>query len=194
MKTLYLECGMGAAGDMLTAALLELTGNKEAFVEKLNALGLPGVHVAAEPSVKCGITGTHMHVTVDGEEEESLDEHEHHDHEHEHHHEGEEDCCCHGHHHHHDADEIFESMGIETARKFDPKALEEVLASLENEAKFGLVLRAKGIVPAEDGWMQFDYVPGEPEVRTGAAAGLTGRICVIGSKLNQDAIKAAFLK
>lgn len=123
-------------------------------------------------------------------------EHHHHDHEHEHehHHEGEEDCCCHGHHHHHDADEIFESMGIETARKFDPKALEAVLASLENEAKFGLVLRAKGIVPAEDGWMQFDYVPGEPEVRTGAAAGLTGRICVIGSKLDQDAIKAAFLK
>ena len=120
--------------------------------------------------------------------------HHHHDHEHEHHHEGEEDCCCHGHHHHHDADEIFESMGIETARKFDPKALEAVLASLENEAKFGLVLRAKGIVPAEDGWMQFDYVPGEPEVRTGAAAGLTGRICVIGSKLDQDAIKAAFLK
>lgn len=85
-------------------------------------------------------------------------------------------------------------MGIETARKFEPKALEAVLASLENEAKFGLVLRAKGIVPAEDGWMQFDYVPGEPEVRTGAAAGLTGRICVIGSKLDQDAIKAAFLK
>ena len=99
MKTLYLECGMGAAGDMLTAALLELTGNKEAFVEKLNALGLPGVHVAAEPSVKCGITGTHMHVTVDGEEEESLDEHEHHDHEHEHHHEHEHD---HDHHHEHD--------------------------------------------------------------------------------------------
>ena len=117
-----------------------------------------------------------------------------HDHDHEHHHEGEEDCCCHGHHHHHDADEIFESIGIETARKFEPKALEAVLAGLENEEKFGFVLRAKGIVPSEDGWMQFDYVPGEPEVRTGAAAGLTGRICVIGSKLNQDEIKKAFLK
>ncbi len=105
MKTLYLECGMGAAGDMLTAALLELTGNKEAFVEKLNALGLPGVHVAAEPSVKCGITGTHMHVTVDGEEEESLDEHEHHDHEHEHHHEHEHD---HDHHHEHDHEHHYE--------------------------------------------------------------------------------------
>ncbi len=105
MKTLYLECGMGAAGDMLTAALLELTGNKEAFVEKLNALGLPGVHVAAEPSVKCGITGTHMHVTVDGEEEESLDEHEHHDHEHHHEHEHDHDHHHeHDHEHHHDHD------------------------------------------------------------------------------------------
>ncbi len=137
----------------------------------------------------------------DHDHDECCHDHEHHhdhdhdhDHEHEHHHEGEEDCCCHHHHHHHDADEIFESMGIETARKFDPSALEATLASLESEEKFGLVLRAKGIVPSEDGWMQFDYVPGEPEVRTGAAAGLTGRICVIGSKLNQDAIKAAFLK
>ena len=59
MKTLYLECGMGAAGDMLTSALLELTGNRQAFVDRLNSLGLKDVHVEAEPSVKCGITGTH---------------------------------------------------------------------------------------------------------------------------------------
>ena len=103
MKTLYLECGMGAAGDMLTAALLELTGKKDAFVEKLNALGLPGVHVAAEPSVKCGITGTYMHVTVDGEEEESLDVHVHHEHDHDHHHDHEHDHH-HDHEHHHDYD------------------------------------------------------------------------------------------
>ena len=92
MKTLYLECGMGAAGDMLTAALLELTEDKQAFMDRINHLGLPGVKVTAEPSVKCGITGTHMKVTVDGEEEESLDAHDrHHDHEHEH---------DHGHHDH----------------------------------------------------------------------------------------------
>ncbi len=66
MKTLYLECNMGAAGDMLTAALLELTGNKQEFTEQMNALGLLGVRVSAEPSVKCGITGTHVTVTVDG--------------------------------------------------------------------------------------------------------------------------------
>ena len=78
MKTLYLECGMGAAGDMLTAALLELMEDKQAFVNRINHLGLPGVNVSFETSVKCGITGTHMKVTVNGEEEESLDAQSHH--------------------------------------------------------------------------------------------------------------------
>ena len=99
MKTLYIECNMGAAGDMLTAALLELTEDKQAFIDQMNALGLPGVHVASEPSVKCGITGTHMRITVDGVEEESVDAdhpHEHgHDHDHDHDHD-------HGHEHGHD--------------------------------------------------------------------------------------------
>ena len=96
MKTLYIECAMGAAGDMLTAALLELLPDKDAFIEKLNALNLPGVVFAAEPSVKCGITGTHMRVTVHGEEETSEDVHDHeHHHGHEHEHE-------HDHEHHHD--------------------------------------------------------------------------------------------
>ena len=84
MKTLYIDCSMGAAGDMLTAALLELlpSSDREAFVAKLNSLGIPGVKYSTDPSVKCGITGTHMRVTVDGEEE---DEHLHgHDHEHDH--------------------------------------------------------------------------------------------------------------
>ena len=94
MKTLYLECGMGAAGDMLMAALLELIPDKQAFIDKMNTLNLPGVHVEAEKTVKCGITGTHMKVTVDGEEEESMDVHEHH---HEHHHDH-----AHDHEHHHD--------------------------------------------------------------------------------------------
>ena len=100
MKTLYLECGMGAAGDMLMAALLELIPDRQAFLDKMNALGLPGVRVEAEKAEKCGITGTHMKVTVFGEEEESEDEHHHgHDHEHDHDHEGHH----HDHeHHHHD--------------------------------------------------------------------------------------------
>ena len=73
MKTLYLECGMGAAGDMLMAALLELIPDRQSFLDQMNALGLPGVQVGAEPAVKCGITGTHMKITVHGEEEESED-------------------------------------------------------------------------------------------------------------------------
>ena len=102
MKTLYIECAMGAAGDMLTAALLELLPDRAAFVEKLNKLNLPGVVLAAEPSVKCGVTGTHMRVTVHGEEEVSEDvrDHDHeHDHEHDHHHEHEHE---HDHEHHHE--------------------------------------------------------------------------------------------
>ena len=102
MKTLYFDCGMGAAGDMLTAALLELVPDKESFVKKLNELGIPGVEFHAEPSEKCGILGTHMHVLVNGEEEdEEMHEHHHdlehhHDHDHDHEHEHE-----HHHHHHH---------------------------------------------------------------------------------------------
>ena len=113
MKTLYIECAMGAAGDMLTAALLELVPDKEAALAKLNAMGIPGVVFEAEPSEKCGITGTHMHVLIHGAEEGAVPcghthahdhdhhhEHEHcHDHDHEHHHDHE-----HGHEHHHDHD------------------------------------------------------------------------------------------
>ena len=130
MKTLYIECAMGAAGDMLTAALLELMPDKEAALAKLNAMGIPGVAFEAEPSAKCGITGTHMRVLIHGEEEESVpcghthaqEEHHEHNHAHEHHHEHEhhahthehahvqEDAHCHdsdahdhAHHHEHDA-------------------------------------------------------------------------------------------
>ena len=89
MKTLYLDCQMGAAGDMLTAALLELIPDADAFIEKLNGLGIPGVHFEREVAEKCGIRGSHMKVTIHGEEEESVDVHHHaHDHAHEHHHSG----------------------------------------------------------------------------------------------------------
>ena len=136
-------------------------------------------------------------------------EHHHHDHEdgecchdHEHHHHDHEDgeCCCghdhhdheHGHHHHHHADEVFTSIGIESAKKFTKEELENALSKLSGE-EFGVVLRAKGIVPAADGseWYHFDFVPEEYEVRTGAAD-VTGRMCVIGSKLVEDKIKTLF--
>lgn len=103
MKTLYLDCSMGAAGDMLTAALLELIPDPDKFIEELNALGIPGVHVAKEPSVKCGITGTHISVTVNGEEEESHDVH-HHEHHGEHGHDGHSADHCHGDDHRHNED------------------------------------------------------------------------------------------
>ncbi len=101
MKTLYLECGMGAAGDMLTAALLELIEDKQSFIDRMNSLGLPGVTVTAEKAVKCGVVGTHVSVTVNGGEESSEDVHDHedahhHDHGDGHHHDHGDD------HHHHD--------------------------------------------------------------------------------------------
>lgn len=86
MKTLYLDCGMGAAGDMLAAALLELLPDPDGFVDELNALGIPGVQYRREMSVKCGITGTHMSVTVNGVEESDHSHDHHHDHEHTHEH------------------------------------------------------------------------------------------------------------
>ena len=100
MKTLYFDCSMGAAGDMLTAALLELIPDAEQFIEELNALGIPDVNIVKETAVKCGITGTHIRVTINGEEEESHDVHDHHDHHHDH--DGHHDHDYHEHEHHHD--------------------------------------------------------------------------------------------
>ena len=104
MKTLYLDCGMGAAGDMLTAALLELIPDQDAFIEKLNALGIPGVEYKKDVSEKCGVVGTRVTVTVDGIEESSemFNHHDHHDHDHVHHHDHEHDHEHHDHHHDHE--------------------------------------------------------------------------------------------
>ncbi len=105
MRTLYIDCGMGAAGDMLTASLLELIPDKEAFVDEFNALGIPGVSMHPEKSVKCGITGTHVSILIDGEEEGEEHHHEHeHGHMHCHEHDGSHGHCHghdHGHEHHH---------------------------------------------------------------------------------------------
>lgn len=109
-------------------------------------------------------------------------EHCHHDHDHDHHHD----------HHHHHADEIFDSIGEETARKYSSEEIENALQALGDQQKYGLVLRAKGIVEGTDGqWIHFDYVPGEADVRKGSAE-VTGRLCVIGSGLDQQAIAQLF--
>ena len=148
-----------------------------------------------DPECEC-----HHHHDDDDDDDEH--EHEHHHH----HHDGEEcddpECECHHHHdhdedghhhhHHHHADEIFQSWGMETPKKFTEDGLRGILAQLEDEARFGAVLRAKGIVDSTDGqWIYFDYVPGEIDLRRGQAA-VTGRFCVIGSKLNETALKELF--
>ena len=117
-----------------------------------------------------------------------------HDHEHEHHHEHGEECSCgcgHDHHHHH-ADEVFTSWGAETPKKFTQDEIEKILAAFDDDASYGTILRAKGFVDSGDGkWVYFDYVPNEADVRRGEPA-VTGRVCVIGSKLNEKAIKELF--
>ena len=143
----------------------------------------------------CPVCGHHH----DHDEHEHHHDHEccHHDHdedEHEHHHHDGEECGCGHHHHHHhghDADEVFSNFGIETAKKFTREQLENALSKLSGE-EYGSVLRAKGIVPGAEGvWYHFDFVPGEYEVRTGAAD-VTGRMCVIGAKLEEQKIKDLF--
>ena len=129
-------------------------------------------------------------------------EHEHHHHHHdhdEHHHdhdEHDEECTCgchdHDHHHHHHADEVFTSWGKETPRKYTKEELDEILVKLSEETEFGIILRAKGMLPAADGtWLYFDLVPGEYEIRNGAPD-YTGRLCVIGSKMDTDKLEKLF--
>lgn len=135
----------------------------------------------------------HDHHHEDHDHHDHHHDHDHHDHEDHHHdHDHEE----HHHHHHHGhghyADEVFDEFGIQTAHKYDAEQLMEILDSLQNFAECGTVLRAKGIVPSTDGgWLEFDYVPGEPEVRLGSPE-TTGMICVIGTGLDQDRIKELF--
>ncbi|MBP5152927.1 MAG: GTP-binding protein [Lachnospiraceae bacterium] len=147
----------------------------------------------------------HHHHDDDDDDEDECCHHHHHDddddddeHEHHHHHDhdhGDHCSCGHDHHHHHhDADEVFTSIGLETASKYSKSEVESILKSLEDEEKYGFVLRAKGMLPTEGSeWIYFDYVPGESDVRTGAPQ-YTGKICVIGSELKEDAINELIRK
>ena len=143
------------------------------------------------------------------------DEHEHHHHHHHHHDDDDDDecddpdCCCHHHHdddedehehhhhhhhhHGHDADEVFVSWGEETHKKYTAEQITSILKALEDEQTYGIILRAKGYVASQDGgkWIHFDYVPGCPDVSEGGAM-VTGRLCVIGSKLNEAAVRELF--
>ena len=144
----------------------------------------------------------HHHDDDDDDDEEHEHEHHHHDHddddddEHEHHHHHHDHDHHHHHHHghegHHHADEVFDSFGYETAKKFSPEFIRECLEKLGDFGEYGQILRAKGIVEAEDGqWIHFDYVPGEPDVRYGSAE-VTGRIVVIGAGVDEDSVKELF--
>ena len=148
-----------------------------------------------DPECECH----HHHHDHDEDEHEHEHEHEHHHHHHDH--DGDEcddpECECHHHHdhehhHHHHADEIFTSWGMETPRKFSEDELKAVLNALQDEERFGIILRAKGLVDSGAGdWIYFDYVPGEVDIRRGGAA-VIGRFCVIGSKINEQALKELF--
>ncbi len=206
--------GKNEKAPIVTTPWDELTGEQLLdAMEQKNSLMAQVQALAAETAAH---EHEHHHHDHDEDGECCCHEHEHeHDHEHErdhehehehcHHHDHDEDgeCCCHKHEHehehhhhghegHHHADEVFTSWGLETPRKFTKEKIESCLAALDT-GRYGGVLRAKGIVPAEDGtWIHFDFVPEEHDVRTGAAD-YTGRLCVIGAKLDEDALKALFI-
>lgn len=158
------------------------------------------------PDCTCGCHDhDHHHDDDDDDDDDHEHEHEHHhhhdhdEHEHEHDHDHGPDCTCgchdhdHDHHHegHHHADEVFDSVGFETSRKFTEAGIRAALESLDS-GDYGMILRAKGIVAGEDGqWIHFDYVPGEADVRFGGAD-VTGKLCVIGSKVDRKAVSELF--
>ena len=201
-----------AQASIITTPWDQLTGKQIlAAMEQKSTLQAELEALAAEAE--------HEHHHHDHEDGECCCHDHDHDHEHEHHHHDHEDgeCCCHDHdhdheherhhhdhedgecscghhhdHHHHHADEVFTSFGRETTRKFTDDEILHALEALDDGDKYGVVLRAKGIVQGEDGqWIHFDYVPGAPDVRHGSAE-IIGRLCVIGSKLNENAVAALF--
>ncbi len=195
-------------------AVIDGTNTLEAELHKMEeeaACPECGGHHHHHHSEECDCHEHHHH---HHDEECDCHEHHHHDeecdcHEHHHHHHGEE-CDCHEHHHHHHdhdeecscgcgghhhhhhhADEVFSSWGVDGTRKYTKEEIENALREIENEEKYGMILRAKGIVPTEDGWIHFDYTPGEADVRMGSAAA-AGRLCVIGSGIKEDALSQLF--
>ena len=219
LRTLNPTCGMittpwdSVSGEQILTAMNE-NGLKRAM-EELAHEHHHHDHDDDDEECDCGCHHHHHHDDDDDDDEhehhhhhhddDDDDEHEHHHHhhdddEHEHHHDDDEDehehhhhhDHDHDHHHHHHADEIFDSFGMETPRKYTADELSAILDALHDEEKFGIVLRAKGFVDGKDGqWIYFDYVPEEKNIRSGEPA-VTGRFCVIGSKLNEKALKELF--
>ena len=169
--------------------ILDAMEKKNALADELAALTEEAEHHHHhdhDDECDCGCHEHHHHHDHDDECDCGCHEHHHH-----HDHDDECDCGCHEHHHHH-ADEVFGSWGVETAKKFKKEEISAVLNIFASGDQYGMILRAKGIVEGADGaWIHFDYVPGEPDVRTGSAD-VIGRLCVIGSGLNSEAIARLF--
>ncbi|HAJ65922.1 MAG TPA: cobalamin biosynthesis protein CobW [Clostridiales bacterium] len=207
--------------DKLSGAQIREAMEHDALHEEMEKLRHEHHHHHDHDEDECDDPECACHHHHDHDEDEEHEHHHHHHHDHDedecddpecechHHHDHDEDECddpeceCHHHHdhdedghehhhHHHHADEVFTSWGRETARKFSEEEIRAILAKLDDNETYGMILRAKGIVDATDGeWIYFDYVPGEIDVRRGGAA-VTGRFCVIGSKMNEDALKELF--
>ncbi len=183
---------------------MEHRNTLDAELKQLEAEAHENHHHDHDGACDCG--HDHHHHDHDGECDCGHDHH-HHDHDGEcgcghdhHHHDHDGECSCghehhhhdHHHHDHHHADEVFTSWGVETTRKFTKEEIENALAALSDSEKYGMILRAKGIVAGADGeWLHFDYVPEEASVRTGSAI-VMGRLCVIGAKIDEEALKALF--
>ena len=184
---------------IITTPIEKLDGKKILEVME-HPVSLQEEMMAEEVCPECGHVHSHDHEHEHHHDHDHEHEHHHahehdHDHEHEHHHAHEHDHhhdhCGHDHHHHH-ADEVFTSWGRETVKKYTREKLEHMLDQLSHSEEFGVVLRAKGMLPAEDGtWIYFDMVPEETQIREGAAD-YTGRLCVIGSDLKEDRLEALF--
>ena len=189
--------------DKLSGAQIREAMEHDALHEEMEKLRHEHHHHHDHDEDECDDPACECHHHHDHDEDE---EHEHHHHHHDHdedecddpecechhHHDHDEDGEHEHHHHHHHADEVFTSWGRETARKFSESEIRAILAKLDDNERYGMILRAKGIVDASDGeWIYFDYVPGEIDIRRGAAA-VTGRFCVIGSKMNENALKELF--
>ena len=204
LRTLNPTCGLittpwdSVSGEQILTAMNE-NGLKRAM-EELAHEHHHHDHDDDDEECDCGCHHHHHHDDDDDDDEHEHHHHHHDDDEHEHHHDDDEDehehhhhhDHDHDHHHHHHADEIFDSFGMETPRKYTADELSAILDALHDEEKYGIVLRAKGFVDGKDGqWIYFDYVPEEKNIRSGEPA-VTGRFCVIGSKLNEKALKELF--
>ena len=218
MQSMELLRSLNKKAAIITTPIENLDGKKLLEVME-NPVSLEQEMMEEEVCPECGHVHEHHHdhkcgCGHDHEEHEHHHDHEcgcghdheehehHHDHEcgcghdheeHEHHHNHECGCGNHHHdHHHHHADEVFTSWGRETVKKYSRENLEKILATLSESGEYGVILRAKGMLPAEDGtWIYFDMVPEETEIREGAPE-YTGRLCVIGSKLNEEKLAEIF--